>query len=79
MTSVTSHALQRWGERFGKRSALRDIREEFTRAEKWKPNRVRRLGVRIDSSRRYYVTELCIFVVAAQNGAIITILQRKRT
>ena len=78
MMSVTNHALQRWGERFGKRSALRDIHSEFKRAEKWKPNQVRKLGVRIDSTRRYYVTELCIFVVAVDSGALVTILQRKR-
>ena len=72
---ITKHAVDRWAERFGKRYSMRDIHEEFGRAEKWKANKVRKLRIRVDPSRRYYVTELCIFVV--EHKSIITILPRK--
>ena len=75
---VTNHAAQRWAERFGQRFVMRDILDEFKRAKKWKYNQVRRLGIRIDTTRRYYVTELCIFVVAVDRLAIVTILPRDR-
>ena len=77
MIHITNHASQRWAERFGKRFAMRDILEEFERAEKWKPNRARRLGIRIDPTRRYYVTETCIFVVTVDSRSIVTILHRR--
>ena len=75
---ITSHAIMRWAERFGRRFVMSDILDEFRRAEKWKPNKVRRLGIRIDYTRRYYVTELCIFVVAADTRSIVTVLPRRR-
>ena len=75
---VTNHAVQRWVERFGKRSALVNLHSEFKRATKWKFNQVRKLNIRIDTTRRYYVTELCIFVVSPQTNTIITVLPRNR-
>lgn len=75
---ITNHALQRWVERFGKRSALVDLRTEFARSKKWKFNQVRKLNIRVDPTRRYYVTELCIFVVAIDSKTLITVLPRNK-
>lgn len=74
---VTNHAVQRWVERFNLR-IVSDIRDEFKRSDKCKPNRLRKLGIRIDPKRRYYITDLCVFVVDPHTNTIITILQRKR-
>ena len=77
MIHITNHAAQRWAERFGQRFVMRDILDEFKRAEKYNANRARQLGVRIEPGRRYYVTPQCIFVVATDVKVIVTILPRR--
>lgn len=72
---ITNHAHVRWRQRFEKR-IKGGVYAEFRNATKWKPNKVRTLGVRIRRDRRYYVTELCIFVVQSNSRTIITILPR---
>lgn len=72
---ITNHAFVRWRQRFEKR-IKGGIILEFKRAKKVKANQVRRLGVRVVSTRRYYVTELCIFVVESSNRTLITVLPR---
>lgn len=72
---ITKHAGVRWRQRFEKR-IKGGIIAEFRKATKWKPNKVRTLGVRIRRDRRYYVTELYIFVVTSHNRTLITILPR---
>lgn len=72
---VTNHAHIRWRQRFEKR-IKGGIYAEFRKSTKWKANKVRNLGVRIRRDRRYYVTELCIFVIVPRNRTLVTILPR---
>ena len=73
---ITNHAHVRWRQRFEKRIKGGIYASQSVVATKWKPNKVRTLGVRIRRDRRYYVTELCIFVVQSNSRTIITILPR---
>ena len=73
---ITKHAGIRWRQRFEKR-IKGGIIAEFRKATKWKPNKVRTPWRAVSNAdRRYYVTELCIFVVTSHNRTLITILPR---
>ena len=75
---ITRHAQQRWGERFAHRFPMTSLRDEFNHAVKCKANKLRQIGLRmIDTNRRYYVTDLCIFIVDANTHSLITVLPRR--
>lgn len=75
--NVTVHAHKRWQQRFARRFPMSTLHDEFARAKKCKPNKLRNMGLRlIDSNRRYYATDICIFIVDARTHSLITVLPR---